>query len=204
MIGTARLFTVLFEQQAFPFASCCELVTEVKGSTTALQLCLCRPDLIAPFSELCCFSHMSHKAAVSEYSTTFLSHIRSSPLQLSHLGFISLLTKTDQMDAWLTLNLCEVSFSDIQNMEQWETESILETSYKNTSAKSESCWAARLPIHLASLLLQVDSREPHFCVSSLSYVEDSSGRWGQKESLAYYQVLSNSCWHCNPTANSSC
>lgn len=118
VIGTAKLFAALFDQQALPFASCCELVTEVKGSTAALQLCLCRPDLIAPFSELCWFSHTSHKAAVSEYSATFLLRIRNSRLQRRHPGFIPLLAKADHMDAWLTLNLCEVSFSDIQNVGQ--------------------------------------------------------------------------------------
>lgn len=71
MIETARLVTMLLEQ-ALSFASYSELVTEVKGSTTVLQLCLYRPNLIAPFSELCYFSYTSLKAAFSEYSTMFL------------------------------------------------------------------------------------------------------------------------------------
>lgn len=70
---------MLLEQQALSFALYCELVTEVKGSTTVLQLCLYRPDLVVPFSELCYFSHTSHKTAVSEYSTTFLLTYQEHP-----------------------------------------------------------------------------------------------------------------------------
>lgn len=68
--------------------------------------------------------------------------IGNSPPPPRHPGFFPLLAKTDRMDAQLTLNLCEVSFSDIQHPEQWGTEGISETSSKNTSAKSKSHWAA--------------------------------------------------------------
>lgn len=81
------MVTVLLEQQALSFASYCKLVTEVKGGTTVLQLCLCRSDLIAPFSELCYFSHTSHKTAVSEYSTVFLLTYQEQPSFAKASGF---------------------------------------------------------------------------------------------------------------------
>lgn len=139
---------------------------------------------------------------------------RNSPTLPTHPGFFPLLDKTDWMGAQLMLNLCEVSFPDIQHPEQWGTESILETSplscTKKTCCSVFSTWnmahvmcvigifvmlvcvsitcavfapfppalesyktdvfeklSSKATVHIATLLLQVNTREPNMVLHLL-------------------------------------
>lgn len=118
--------------------SCMHLVTEVKGSTTVLQLCLCGLNLVVAFNELSYFSHWTIRLLFLNIQQCSCSRIRNSTPLTGLPGFASLLTKADWMDAYWVLILREVSFSDLQQPVLWRTQSISETCLKYTSAKAVS------------------------------------------------------------------
>lgn len=71
------------------------LVTEVKGSTTVLQLCLCGLNLVVAFNELSYFSHWTIRLLFLNIQQCSCSRIRNSTPLTGLPGFASLLTKTD-------------------------------------------------------------------------------------------------------------
>lgn len=101
--------------------SCIHLVTEVKGSATVLQLCLCRLNLVVAFRELSYFSHWTIRLLFLNFQQHSCLCIRNSTPLTRFPGFTPLLTKADWVDAHLKLILCEVSFSDLQQTELWRT-----------------------------------------------------------------------------------